>query len=73
MSMICFYAIHKNKHFFNKFYFIFFFFCLPWVCTAAVGFSLVAASKGCSLAAVLRLLILVASLIAERRFYVHGL
>ena len=41
-------------------------FWLCWVCTAAWGFSLVAASGGYSLAAVCGLLIVVDSLVAER-------
>ena len=38
-----------------------------------MGFSLVEASRGYSLVAVLRLLIMVASLIAEQRLWTHGL
>ena len=44
------------------------YFCLCWVSFALSGLSLVVASRGCSLAAVLELLIAVASLVAE-----HGL
>ena len=42
-------------------------FCLCWVFIAACGLSLVVANWGYSLAAVCRLLILVASLVAEHR------
>ena len=45
---------------------IFIYFWLPWVFVAACGLSLVAENGGYSLAAVLRLLIAVASLLAEQ-------
>ena len=45
----------------------FFFFWLYWVFAAAHGLSLVAASEGCALVVVLRLLVVLASLVAEHR------
>ena len=48
--------------------FLSFYFCLCWVFTASQAFFLVATSSGCSLIGVCRLLIVLASLVAE-----HGL
>ena len=47
---------------------VYFYFCLHWFFTGALGLALVAASEGCSLVAVHGLLTVLASLIAE-----HGL
>ena len=57
---------------FVNYYFIYF--CLCWVFIAAQTFSLVGESGGYSLVMVCGLLILMASLVAEHRFYMaHGL
>ena len=50
----------------KKFFYLFYFW-LYWVFTCCVGFSLVAASRGHSLAVVPRLLAAVASLVVEHR------
>ena len=50
---------------FNIFFNLFIYFCLHWVFIVARGLSVVALSKGYSLIAVCRLLIVVASLVEE--------
>ena len=52
---------------------IFIYFWLCWLFIAAHGRPLVAVSRDCSLVAVLRLLIAVASLVVEHRLWVLGL
>ena len=49
------------------------YFCLSWVSTAAHTFSLIVASRGCSLAVLLWLLTAAASVVAEPGLYVHWL
>ena len=55
--------------FFNKFIYLFYLFCfwLRWIFVAVPGLSLVAVSGGYSFIVVHRLLIVVASLVAEHR------
>ena len=57
-------VLHERAHFLK----CILFFWLHWISVAAHGLSLVAASSGYSLAALCKLLIAVASLVAEHVF-----
>ena len=68
---LCLHVISKTLDCFSFFSILFMclliYFCLHWVFVAVSSLSLVAASRGYSLVAVCRLLIVVASLVVEHR------